>query len=133
MFVSFWALPSIRRRTPRCARCAMWPLRLRPGANWSFTSSEPPTTLTSDEAALVAGQAERYKGEPWLSYFEPLEMERHLRDAGFRGIVHFGDQEATERYLRGRSDGLRLPAHFHMIWRADRRSQRSGPSSVSWP
>jgi methyltransferase (TIGR00027 family) len=86
-----------------------------PGSELVFQFVKPPTMLTSDEAALVTGQAERYEGEPWLSFFEPMEMEHHLCDAGFGEIVHFGDREATERYVRERGDGLRLPAHFHMI------------------
>ena len=78
---------------------------------------EPPATLARDEAALVTAFAERNgaAGEAWLSYFEPAEMERHLLAAGFSRIVHFGPKEATERYLRGRCDGLCMPAYFSMI------------------
>ena len=88
-----------------------------PGSELVFQFVRPPATLGSDEATLVTVQAElnRAIGEPWLSFFQPAEMERHLLDAGFGQIVHFGLEEATERYLRGRSDRLRLPAHFHMI------------------
>jgi hypothetical protein len=43
------------------------------------------------------------------------EMERHCLDAGFSKIVHSGRKEATERYLAGRGERLRLPAHFYMI------------------
>ena len=77
----------------------------------------PPATLARDEAALVTAFAERNgaAGEPWLSYFEPGEMERHLLVAGFSRVVHFGPEEATERYLRGRGDELCTPAYFHMI------------------
>jgi hypothetical protein len=42
-------------------------------------------------------------------------MERHLLKVGFGGIVHFGPEEAANRYLRGRSDGLLLPAYFRMV------------------
>jgi len=41
-------------------------------------------------------------------------MASVLVDAGFRDIVHFGTEDATERYLRSRADGLRLPAYFQM-------------------
>jgi hypothetical protein len=50
-----------------------------------------------------------------LSYYEPVEMEHQLRVAGFGNIVQFGPEEATERYLRGRSDALQLPVYFRMI------------------
>jgi len=77
----------------------------------------PPTTLASGEAALVATLAEgaRLVGEPWISFYEPAEMQRHIWEAGFGRVVHFGAGEAADRYLRGRNDGLRLPAYFRMI------------------
>ena len=77
----------------------------------------PLATFAGDEAALVQGLAARASTsrEPWLSFYEPAEMERVLVDAGFRDIVHLGTEDATERYLRGRADGLRLPAYFQMI------------------
>ncbi len=87
------------------------------GSELVFQFVVPPATLAGDEAALVTAFAERNgaRGEPWLSYFEPAEMERHLLAAGFRRVVHFGAEEATQRYLRGRGDGLCMPAYFHMI------------------
>jgi methyltransferase (TIGR00027 family) len=87
------------------------------GSELVFQIVIPAETLAKDEAALVTAWAEHNEaaGEPWLGYFEPLEMERHLRVAGFSGVVHFGAAEATERYLRGRRDGLCMPAYFHMI------------------
>jgi hypothetical protein len=54
-------------------------------------------------------------GEPWLSYFAPEEMAAHLKQMGFEKIKHFGPEQAYERHLLRRSDGLRLPAYFHMI------------------
>ena len=88
-----------------------------PGSELVFQFVVPPATLARNEAALVTAFAERNgaAGEPWLSYFEPAEMERHLLVAGFGRVVHFGPEEATERYLRGRGDGLCMPAYFHMI------------------
>jgi methyltransferase (TIGR00027 family) len=90
---------------------------LVPGSELVFQFVVPPATLARDEAALVTAFAERNgaAGEPWLSYFEPTEMERHLLVAGFSWVVHFGPEDATERYLRGRRDGLCLPAYFHRI------------------
>jgi methyltransferase (TIGR00027 family) len=77
----------------------------------------PATTLNGEEAelvrALAAGAAQF--GEPWLSYFTAEDMERMLRDAGFVSVVKFGPEEAFDRYLRGRTDGSRLPGYFRMI------------------
>jgi methyltransferase (TIGR00027 family) len=88
-----------------------------PGSELALQFVVPPEKLTGDEAPLVTVQADlnRAIGEPWVSFFEPAEMERHCREAGFNQICHFGPEVAAERYLRGRGDGLRLPAHFHMI------------------
>jgi len=87
------------------------------GSELVFQFVRPPATLAREEAALVTAFAERNgaAGEPWLSYFEPAEMEHHLLAAGFSRVVHFGPEEAAERYLRGRGGGLCMPAYFHMI------------------
>jgi methyltransferase (TIGR00027 family) len=88
-----------------------------PGSEMVMQYVVPLSTFAGDEAALVKGLAARASTsqEPWLSFYEPAEMERVLVHAGFGDIVHFGKEEATERYLRSRTDGLRLPAYFQMI------------------
>lgn len=43
-------------------------------------------------------------GEPFVSLFEPAEMERLLREQGFDDIIHFGPDEAIETYFPGRTD-----------------------------
>jgi methyltransferase (TIGR00027 family) len=88
-----------------------------PGSEMVMQYVVPLSTFAGDEAALVKGLAARASTsqEPWLSFYEPAEMGRVLVDAGFGDIVHFGKEEATERYLRSRTDGLRLPAYFQMI------------------
>ena len=77
----------------------------------------PAATLAGDERSLVTDLAARAAaaGEPWLSFFEPEELEAHLRQMGFAEVVHFGPQQAYERYLLGRSDGLGVPSYFCMI------------------
>jgi hypothetical protein len=63
--------------------------------------------------AVEAGREAQPRGleEPWLSFFEADEMEAVLRRAGFSSVEHFGREEATARYLRGRADGSRLPGY----------------------
>jgi methyltransferase (TIGR00027 family) len=77
----------------------------------------PPATLSQEEGELVAALADRSAsmGEPWLSFFEPKDLEIHLKRIGFGEIEHFGVEQATERYLVGRKDGLTLPGYFRMI------------------
>lgn len=77
----------------------------------------PPATLVGEEQSLVLALASHAAqvGEPWLSFFEPAEMESNLKRLGYANIVQFGAQQATERYLLGRRDGQRIPAYFQMI------------------
>jgi methyltransferase (TIGR00027 family) len=88
-----------------------------PGSEIVFQFVVPAATLAGEESSLVTALAAHAAavGEPWLSFFDPEELEAHLREMGFRKIHHFGPQQASERYLLGRTDGLRLPAYFHMI------------------
>jgi O-methyltransferase involved in polyketide biosynthesis len=88
-----------------------------PGSEIVLQFVVPSATLASDEAALVEALAERARlvGEPWISFYQPADMERHLLDAGFGSIVHFGPEEAAARYLQGRIDGMLLPAYFRMV------------------
>ena len=77
----------------------------------------PPSSLPPEEGALVSGLAASSAGvgEPWLSLFEPAEMEALLRTAGYDDVVHYGPDDLTERYLRGRTDGMRMPGYFNMM------------------
>jgi methyltransferase (TIGR00027 family) len=88
-----------------------------PGSEIVFQFIVPAATLANEERSLVNALAAHAAaaGEPWLSFFEPEEMEAHLKQMGFGKIHHFGPEQASERYLLGRADGLRLPAYFHMI------------------
>jgi methyltransferase (TIGR00027 family) len=88
-----------------------------PGSEIVFQFIVPAATLANEECSLVKALAAlaAEAGEPWLSFFEPEEMEKHLKQIGFGKIHHFGPEQASKRYLLGRTDGLRLPAYFHMI------------------
>jgi len=88
-----------------------------PGSELIFQFVVPAATLSREEGAVVTALATRAAriGEPWLSFFEPGDLERHLRLTGFSQIVHYGPEQAFQRYLLNRTDSLRLPAYFHMI------------------
>ena len=89
----------------------------------------PPRTLTDEEAALVNSLAEASAklGEPWLSFFTSEDMQAALTQAGFRSVEHFGPAEAFDRYLRGRTDGARLPGYFRMAKATARPATVTGP------
>jgi methyltransferase (TIGR00027 family) len=88
-----------------------------PGTELVVQFIVPAATLSPEEGNLVtaAAAAAASMGEPWLSFFDPEDLETNMTEIGFEQIVHFGSEEATERYLLGRSDGLRLPDYFRMI------------------
>jgi methyltransferase (TIGR00027 family) len=88
-----------------------------PGSEIVFQFVVPAATLAGEESSLVTALAAAAAavGEPWLSFFEPEELGAHLRRMGYGKVLHFGVQQATERYLLGRTDRLQLPAYFHMI------------------
>jgi O-methyltransferase involved in polyketide biosynthesis len=77
----------------------------------------PASYLNAEEAEILQALASAAVkiGEPWLSFFEPAEMEREVHRAGFGGIVHYGPDEPYDQYLRGRTDRRRVPAYFRMI------------------
>jgi methyltransferase (TIGR00027 family) len=76
----------------------------------------PPDTLNDEDAAHVRSQAEPMAtlGEPWLTFFTSDDMHEALTQAGFASVEHFGPTEVFDRYLRGRTDGARLPGHVRM-------------------
>ena len=56
------------------------------------------------EAAARGAQA---SGTPWLSFYRPDEIVALARDAGFASARHVPTAELADRYLAGRTDGLR--------------------------
>jgi O-methyltransferase involved in polyketide biosynthesis len=77
----------------------------------------PAATLEAGEADLVKVWIEDGKslGEPWLSFYEPAEMERHLTEVGFGQFTHLGPKQAAGRYLTQRNDGFLLPGYSRLI------------------
>ena len=64
-----------------------------------------------DEPQQASALAERAAelGEPWLSYFEPAELEELLMRLGFSRVSFLTPDEAATRYFNGRSDALPAP------------------------
>jgi methyltransferase (TIGR00027 family) len=67
-----------------------------------WTSLDAVGRKAMEEAAVRATSG----GEPWLSRFSFEAMASLLRKSGFSEIRHFSIEDATQRYFRGRSDGL---------------------------
>ena len=90
---------------------------LAPTTEISFTFVVPQTSVVGDDhqvfAMSVANAAAL--GEPWLSFFEPAELQARLRELGFTRVEHLSPDEANARYFAGRSDGLHVPAIHHVM------------------
>jgi hypothetical protein len=54
-------------------------------------------------------------GEPWITYYEPEEIERKLRHAGFSDVFLVTPAIANDRYFAGRPDALPPPRKTHLL------------------
>ncbi|WP_317202714.1 SAM-dependent methyltransferase [Janthinobacterium sp.] len=92
-------------RTLRCVVAAA-----APGSAIVFDFGVDPALLEPAQRTAVqmmsAKAAER--GEPWKSYFDPQALAGMLREMGFRQVECYSAAQLSERYLAGRSDGLRM-------------------------
>jgi methyltransferase (TIGR00027 family) len=61
-------------------------------------------------AARVAAQ-----GEPWITYLDPADLARELRQLGFTHVEDLGPAEANKRYFKDRSDGLRVGGAARLV------------------
>jgi len=64
--------------------------------------------LSEEDSQLIA-EFERpaaARGEPFLSRFDPDELQQLLRDMGFSSVYHLSPEVAQERYFVDRDDGL---------------------------
>jgi methyltransferase (TIGR00027 family) len=88
-----------------------------PGAEVVFDYSEPlenyPPERRDEVAALAARTAEA--GEPWLSHFDPDEIDRELRGLGFGNVEDRGVSELAMRYLGVPAGGPGRGPGPHMI------------------
>jgi hypothetical protein len=57
---------------------------------------------------LMSQNGARTSGTPFISFFTPDEMLQLAREAGFKDVRHVSGTTLNERYLSGRSDGLRV-------------------------
>lgn len=48
------------------------------------------------------------QGEPWISFFDPVELEREVKELGFTSVVNVGPDEMNPQYFFRRKDGLRF-------------------------
>ncbi len=64
--------------------------------------------------SFLAGRAAEH-GEPWKTHFDPSVLVGTLRSMGFNEVEDLGATELNERYLAGRTDGLRKSGVSRLI------------------
>jgi len=75
-----------------------------------FDYSIPPDRLPPRQRQRfdkIAGRAAA-AGEPWRTFFEPLELDIRLREIGFAEIDHVDADTLNGLYFSSRTDGLRI-------------------------
>jgi methyltransferase (TIGR00027 family) len=77
-----------------------------PASDNTQQTPPPGATLASMAAAI---------GEPWLTYYEPAELERKLRHIGFSDVLLVTPEIATARYFAGREDALPAPRKTSLL------------------
>lgn len=86
-----------------------------------FDYTEPFENHLPERRANLMATAERAaaRGEPWLSFFNPAELDALLRDKGFTDIEDLGVAEMIGRFSPALAEGLRSGPGGHVL-RAER-------------
>ena len=79
------------------------------GSCLCFDYRIPVTMLNPVERAIsdVMAQQIAALGEPWLSNFDPMQLQRQLLELGFSSAASATTDELNSRYFARRKDGLR--------------------------
>ncbi|MGA7879114.1 MAG: SAM-dependent methyltransferase [Desulfoferrobacter sp.] len=82
---------------------------LVPGSAVVFDYTVVPSLLSPRERRAMEVLAARATegGEPWKTFFEPASLAGMLYSLGFSEVEDHGPKQLNERYLSGRTDGLR--------------------------
>jgi methyltransferase (TIGR00027 family) len=87
------------------------------GSEIVFDYALPSSALSERERATREAMARRVAalGEPWITYFDPPDLQREVRHLGFKLVEDLGPREANDRYFKDRQDGLRLGGVAHLL------------------
>ncbi|HET6568606.1 MAG TPA: class I SAM-dependent methyltransferase [Rhodothermales bacterium] len=89
---------------------------LPPGTTVVFDYGEPPESLNWFARKIFERMAARVAaaGEPFVTFFDPSDLLRLLRDLGFHHAEDFGPDALNARYFVHRKDGLKVGARGRM-------------------
>ena len=90
---------------------------LAPGTEIIFEYFVPKDLLDENTQRMLATAmtATQARGEAVQSFFEPARLAEQVRKIGFAEVSDFAADEATARYFKDRTDGLRHPALNHYM------------------
>jgi O-methyltransferase involved in polyketide biosynthesis len=82
---------------------------MAPGSILAMTFMLPFDLIDAAERPGLEGAARgaQASGTPWISFFTPDEIVTLAGEAGFASARHVTTAEIADRYLAGRTDGLR--------------------------
>jgi methyltransferase (TIGR00027 family) len=82
-----------------------------------FDYAEPLENHGVERRADLKATAERAAaaGEPWLSFFEPAELSRIVREKGFASFEDLGVAEIAARFYGALKEGLTLGSGGHFV------------------
>lgn len=88
------------------------------GGGITFDYSVAPGLLSLAERWAYDALAARVRaaGEPWLSSFVPVELVSAARACGFGFVRDLSPDDLHARYLKDRSDRLRLGRLARLLW-----------------
>jgi methyltransferase (TIGR00027 family) len=78
-----------------------------------LTFSQP--RAEDDHARAELAESSAALGEPWVTYFTPVEIGALLRDVGFSSVAFLERDDATRRYYADRRDGLVAPRRVSIV------------------
>ena len=87
------------------------------GSGIAFDYGIKPELLGAMERSGIEYFAKRYaeQGEPWLSFFDPDELQVTLRELGFAQVANFSPAQLENRYFSGLAGSLRLSGGTHLM------------------
>ncbi|MDB5091300.1 MAG: S-adenosyl-L-methionine-dependent methyltransferase, partial [Mucilaginibacter sp.] len=81
------------------------------GSEFIFTASQ-----NRDNAwATAAAERSAAAGEPWITYFEPEELIKQLKDCGFSEASFLTTEETEKLYFEGTKIRLALPTRMSIV------------------
>jgi methyltransferase (TIGR00027 family) len=99
-------------------------------ATLSFIASQPPESevvftfivkndlLAAPDRAFseAAANQSAARGEPWITYFDPTELEEHVADLGFTALERLTPQLAASRYYAGQPADVTPLQGWQIVW-----------------